>query len=225
LISGTSGKDGRAVALRASDSSIRLDSSRVEAGKSDPERRTSFAVAVDARGGNLRLIRSVVAASAAESATGISAKGLSVDASGTDVSGAAEGYASAVSVEGGATVIAGGALSASARDAAVLILNDSRPSSFDAVQFSVRGSGVVRAVQVRGPFPSISACGFSAEETSAGSEVLAGDPPLSGSVRGNRFSGFAFLYDQTFSADYLFVFNRRFAGKGPANEIISIGGK
>lgn len=224
LLIGTPSREFRSVALRAADSSVRLESTRIESGRSDSPRRTSISVGLDLRGGSLSLTRTVVQSAADESSSGIVARNVSGTAIDADVVSSGLRYASAVSLEGGSASFSKGSLSASARDAVALINNDVRESRFEGVRFSIEGSGVVRAVQVRGLFPSLSGCRFSATGSSQGSEALAGDAPSSGSVRGNLFHGFSYLYDRIFDTEALASFNRRFSGTGPANDIAETDG-
>lgn len=225
LVSATAERGGRSTALRSRESSIRLELVRIEAGADRPGAEpAAVAIGADLTGGTLRLIRSVVSAAAADSASALVVRGAAVDAADSEFRSVADRYASAFSLEDGSAELSRGRLSATARDAVALMLNAASPVRIDAARFEVAGSGVVRAVQVRGSFPQLTGCVFSASGGASGAEAFAGDPPSSGSVRGNRFSGFSYLYDRSIDANSLALFNRRFAGRGPANEIGDAGG-
>ena len=129
LVSGTPGGDSRTVSLRAADSVLRIESSRLETAKSLSVKRPPIAVAVEARGGSLSLFRSVVESSADNSANALAAKGVSLEISETEITSSADGYSSAVTVEGGTANFQKGSLSARARDAAAIILNQAQASS------------------------------------------------------------------------------------------------
>jgi hypothetical protein len=223
LVSASGGRDGRQSAIRAIDSMLRLHSSRVETGVASGDAHPGYSTAVDGRGGKLALSRSVLTATASNSAVGLNAKDLSLESSDSDVSATAGEYASALSADGGSASLSGGSLSAEGRDAAAVVLGNLRTGAFNSVRFSISGNGVVRAVQVRGAFPSISSCRFEADAGSSGAEALAGDPPSDGSLRDNRFSGFSYLYDRSYPAASLSAFNKSFAGSGPPNSILSDG--
>jgi len=217
--SGFSGE--RAVALTSRNSEIELQDSRInvnrkEGGKAIPR----VGVAVDAQAGTLTLKRTVLEAVAADSATGLSVRGMRVTAVDSDVRASAGRYAAAVSAEASGFSWTGGKLYASGRDAVALLSESTLSAGFLKVAFRVDGTGVVRGIQFRGLSPELEDCSIIAEGGSRGAEAFAGDEPRINTLKGNSLYGFDYLLAGKYQAEDLQGFNKRYSSPSRPNILL-----
>ncbi len=180
------------------------------------------ATMIEAKGGKIELDRVVLVAIAKDSATGASLRDADFVAREVDARAEASTYASALDSSGGRAEWKGGSLAAKARDVALLSL-DATPAVLGNLRARVDASGVCRAVQARGAFPSIETSSFTATGLARGSEAFAGARPRAASIASNTFTGFEYLWERDFRAADQAAFDAAFAPPRRPNAVIRDG--
>lgn len=220
LLSGERSVGGKIAAIRSIRAELTIEASRIAVSvPQGANTATANAIGIEMNGGFLRANRSVISVEASDSATAVALRDTRAEVVEVDCSATASVFATALSRSGGTLSWRGGALRASAHDAASVVDNAATAGRIEGTAVVVAGAGVLRGVQALGAFPVISDCSFQADGASSASDAFAGEAPAPGSIRNTSFSGFRYLLDRVFDADSIAAFNRRFAGGGPANRV------
>jgi hypothetical protein len=127
-----------------------------------------------------------------------------------------------VEASGSELVFAGGKFDVSARDICAAFFDKCVVMVYDA-EIRLEGSSTARAMEIRGAFPWIQNCNFISAGSAKNSGVLYGTDaaaPLSGSITGNEFQGFARILGQAWPAEKIEDFNRSFASTEKPNTVV-----
>lgn len=209
---------GSAVGIDASGADVRAVRSRIEATRSGAAAGGFSATGIAVAAGRVSLREVLVSVACAGAAFGIEAKSSDLAAEGSTVSAAGGSYASALILSGAAAVWSGGSLRASARDVAA-VSSKSAGARFEDCEIAVEASGVARGIDAEAPFPAVTACRFVYSGSARGSEALAGASPRAGSMGGNVFEGFRYIYGKDFESEDAAAFERRFSAAAPGATI------
>ncbi len=205
---------------KARTTAILLDNTAAKITDTRVEAFGSVAVALDARGAQLKFDKAYILVKGA-SATALMASGVQFEANELSVQANGLHYgAGAVlrSVSGSWTK---GAAAAAGRDAATLSFERDVAFRMEKVAVSVAADGVARGIQGSGGLPELHSCIFSfqgaAIDAADDAEALAGSEPKSASISDCVFRDFGFFWTGIPAPSGLDLFNRLYAPSQQAN--------
>jgi hypothetical protein len=166
--------------------------------------------------------------SARATGTVLSLRGVDAEFRNLSASVDATDYGTALEIADSKLFMSGGDLAVTARDG-VAVISENTDSLYLGTGMGVNASFVSRAMEVRGSFPRVTNCRFSAGGSARRSEVFSaesspggkrGGPPVQGeSIAGNVFRGFTHLLGNEYSAGDIRGFNRAFAPPDRPNSV------
>ncbi len=134
----------------------------------------------------------------------------------------AEDLGRLIDAQGGSCQIVDSEISVHGRDVLMFTLKNVQ-ATFSGSQLNCQASGLGRAFEIIGTFPTVENnriafnSGSKFSNSSNFSQIFAGLSPLPGSVMGNEFINWALLYDEVWADEDLGLFNARYSRAGRAN--------
>jgi hypothetical protein len=161
--------------------------------------------------------------------TVLSLRGVDAEFRNLSASVDAADYGAVLEITDSKLIMSGGAMAVTARDG-VAVITENTDSLYLGTGIGVNTSFVSRAMEVRGSFPKVTDCRFSAGGSARRSEVFSaevspgrgrkGGPAVQeGSIAGNVFRGFTHLLGDEYPAGDIRGFNRAFAPQDRPNSV------
>ena len=202
----------RIAAFSARGSGVELNDSRVQL-------EANYGLLFDLGGGSFGAKNSVLLAAGGRTASLFVLNGTRGNFINLSLQAAAGDYASVLEASASELVMSGGIMEASARDTTALLLDNCAAVILDA-SIRVEGAFSARAAEIRGAFPQVRNSRFNSIGRAKKSEVFSGmdaTAPPGASITGNRFSGFAFIWGESWPLEKLKDFNLAYATAAEPN--------